>query len=186
VKAPVCVVTAALASTAALGFCANSVFGLPTHSDPPVLVPWSRVGDISLGEPFARVAAEYGGAGHGFQVVSRNGDTVQGSYTLHHGRVILSLIAGRVFIIDFATPYYRTASGFGIGSQIPLNQREWHGFLFHKTFPGDPSRTCGCWMKVGNGATSLPATGANVSTQPVYTILTTGGRVTEIMLQAAY
>jgi hypothetical protein len=41
-------------------------------------------------------------------------------------------------------------------------------------------------MKVGNGATSLPATGANVSTQPVYTILTTGGRVTEIMLQAAY
>lgn len=184
-KAPARVVAAVVASAAALPLCANSAFGWPMHSDPPILVPWSRVGDISLGEPYIRVAAEYGRPGHGFQVWSRSGGTLQGVYTLHGSPVQVTFQSGRVSVIDFSTPYYRTASGFGIGSLIPPG-KSWHGFLFHKTFPGDPTRACNCWFKIGNGPESLPLNGTTATSQPAYFLLMKRGRVTEIDLQAAY
>src|SRR3954451_16088803 len=40
-------------------------------SDPPLLVPWRRVGEIWLGEPQARVEREYGSPGHGYHVQTR-------------------------------------------------------------------------------------------------------------------
>jgi hypothetical protein len=136
--------------------------------DPPLLVPWSRVGDIALGEPRARVEQEYGSAGHGYHVLVRNRDHVQGYYLLHGTKVGVTFDRGRVEEISFSTPYYRTKNGFGVGSTIPLGpchttaryrcEHRWHGFVWNEWNRDKP---CGCWTKAGLNAQSLPLTTAN-------------------------
>src|SRR5437763_3227620 len=76
-------------------------------SDPPVSVRWSRIGDISLGSYKVEVEAVYGS------------EPLYG-YRLHGGTVDVTFDRGRVSAIRFSTPYYRTKSGFGVGSRIPL------------------------------------------------------------------
>ncbi len=49
------------------------------RSDPPLLVPWNRIRDITLGESKMRVQADYGSEGHGYHVLQRYGNTVQGT-----------------------------------------------------------------------------------------------------------
>jgi hypothetical protein len=75
--------------------------------DPPLLVPWHKIGDIGLGEPKARVVREYG-------------RQLELGYRLHGGRVQVGFDGGQVTSIWFSTRYYRTKSGFGVGSRIPL------------------------------------------------------------------
>ena len=62
---------------------------------------------------------EYGGVGHGYDVLQRYGDTVQGYYRLHGSRVIVTFYGRRVGELDVETPYYRTKDGFGVGGQDP-------------------------------------------------------------------
>jgi hypothetical protein len=136
--------------------------------DPPLLVPWSRVGDIALGEPRARVEREYGSAGHGYHVLVGNRDHVQGYYLLHGTKVGVTFDGGRVEEISLSTPYYRTKNGFGVGSTIPLGpchrtarcrcEHRWHGFVWNKWNRDKP---CGCWTKAGLGEPSLPLTTTN-------------------------
>jgi hypothetical protein len=131
-------------------------------SDPPLLVPWSRVGDIWLGEPQARVEREYGSPGHGYHLVVRITNGLQGYYTLHGGEVAVMFRGGRVERIDADPRYYRTKSGFGVGSRIPFGPcvrtfthrcgHRWHGFVWNEFYKETP---CGCWMKVGRGKRSL-------------------------------
>lgn len=138
------------------------------RADPPLFVPWNRVGDISLGEPRARVESEYGSAGHAFHVVDRYSGAVYGYYRLHGSKVFVTFDRGRVADIAFTTPYYRTKSGFGVGSRIPLGpchktalkpcEHRWHGFIYNGDVKDKP---CNCWVKVGLGARSLPVTGTN-------------------------
>jgi hypothetical protein len=123
--------------------------------DPPVFVPWSRIGDISLGGFMEEVEAEYGA------------EPTYG-YRLHGGRVFVAYDHGRVSELRFSTPYYRTKRGFGVGSRIPLGPCHsmmgykclhlWHGFMWNLTLREKP---CRCWVKVGRGRRSLPATGRN-------------------------
>jgi hypothetical protein len=137
-------------------------------SDPPLFVSWSKIGDIGLGEPKMRVESEYGSEGAGFHVLQRYGDHVQGYYRLHGSRVVVTFYGGRVGELAFTTRYYRTKAGFGVGSTIPLGPchrnvtgqctHRWHGFVFDAWNKGVP---CDCWVKVGLGAESLPATTAN-------------------------
>lgn len=117
---------------------------------PPVLVPWTRVGNITLGEPRARFAREH-----------------------HRGDVRVTFYGGRVGTIDFSTPYYRTRSGFGVGSRIPIGNGHWHGFVWNKWVREKP---CNCWTKVGLGKESLPVSGANF-TKPWFFIYIRRGRV---------
>jgi hypothetical protein len=157
-------------------------------SDPPLLVAWSRIGDITLGQSKARVESEYGSVGSGFHVLYRSGDIQQGYYRLHASRVIVTFHGSRVGELDFTTPYYRTKSGFGVGSTIPLGpclrgatgrcQHRWHGFVFDAWNKGS---LCHCWVKVGLGKESLSATTANFL-KPWFFIYTRHGRVTEIYL----
>jgi hypothetical protein len=136
--------------------------------DPPLLVPWSRVGDIALGAPRARVEREYGSAGHGYHVLVRNRDHVQGYYLLHRTKVGVTFDGSRVEEISFSTPYYRTKNGFGVGSTIPLGpchttaryrcEHRWHGFVWNEWNRDKP---CGCWTKAGLGEQSLPLTTTN-------------------------
>src|SRR3954464_4530443 len=77
------------------------------RADPPVLVPWHKIGDIGLGDPKERVLREYG-------------SEPELGYRLHASRVYIEFDAVRVSAIRFSTPYYRTKSGFGVGSRIPL------------------------------------------------------------------
>jgi hypothetical protein len=118
---------------------ASSVRGA---GDPRILVPWRRIGDIALGDSRARVEQEYGSARHGYHVFQRYGKgTVQGYYRLHGSELVVTFYGDRVGELEFGTPYYRTESGFGVGSAIPLGachktatnpcEHRWHGFLYN-------------------------------------------------------
>jgi hypothetical protein len=126
------------------GFTTFTRWVITQGSDPPVFVPWSRIGDISLGGYKVEVEAEYGPE-------PRDG------YRLHGSRVVVGFDQGRVSDIRFSTPYYRTKSGFAVGSRIPPGHR-WHGFVWNAWVREKP---CSCWVKVGRGARSLPATTKN-------------------------
>lgn len=152
-------------------------------NDPPLLVPWSRVGDITLGEQRSDVEQEYGSVGHGFHVVQRYGDSTEGYYRLHGGHVAVTFDGERVGRIGFGTPYYRTTNGFGVGSTIPLGpchrtatnpcEHRWHGFIYNPTLREDP---CRCWVKVGLAARSLVPSGTNFG-KPWFFIHLRHGRV---------
>jgi hypothetical protein len=173
----------ALAAVLAVALCAS-----PGHArmaqDPPRFVPWKRIGDISLGAEKADVQREYGTTGHGYHVLQRYGNTIQGYYRLHHTRVIVTFYGRRVGELEFATPYYRTRAGFGVGSKIPLGpchrtarkncEHRWNGFVFNAWSRESP---CNCWVKVGTGRRSLPATVSNFE-KPWFFIYTEGGRAT--------
>jgi hypothetical protein len=127
-------------------------------SDPPVFVPWSRIGDISLG----------GIGGYKEEVEAEYGPEPPYGYKLHGSRVFVGYDGDQVSEIRFSTPYYRTRSGFGVGSRIPLGpchrtaksrcEHRWHGFVWNAWVREKP---CSCWVKVGDRDRSLPATGAN-------------------------
>ncbi len=70
----------ALVASVAVGGCGSGSdhANLGNPSDPPLLVPWSRIGNIALGESRARVEREYGSEGHGYHVLQRSGNAVQG------------------------------------------------------------------------------------------------------------
>jgi hypothetical protein len=165
--------------------------GSSASSDPPVLVPWSRIGDIALGESKTRVQREFGGVGQGYRVIQRYGNTVQGAYRLHGTEVMVTFEGTRVNELDFVTPYYRTESGFGVGSAIPLGgchkvksggcEHRWHGFVLHPKWKDSP---CNCWIKVGLGANSLPVTGTFL--MPWFFIFTKHGRVAEFFFSLSY
>ncbi len=158
--------------------------GTPISSDPPLLIPWSRIGDLSLGESKTRVERAYGSEGHGYHVQVRDGGIIQGYYRLHGSQVFVTFADGRVNELDFTTRYYRTSSGFGVGSTIPLGpchrtatepcEHRWRGFVWNAWVRETP---CGCWVKVGLGTQSLPVTGANFL-KPWFFIYTLRGRVT--------
>ena len=130
--------------------------GAAARPDPPLLVPWNRVGDLRLGEPRAQVEREFGRTG------------TYGSYRLHGSRVDVEFRNGRLDAVGFSTPYYRTRSGLGVGSRIPLGpchrtatarcEHRWRGFVWNSWVKEKP---CECWTKVGLGRRSLPATGSN-------------------------
>lgn len=123
--------------------------------DPPVLVPWQRIGSIALGAPRARVIERYGA------------QPALG-YRLHRGVVQVGYRRGRVDSIWLSTRFYRTKSGLGVGSRIPLGpchrtrtdrcEHRWKGFVWNAWVREKP---CRCWVKVGRGSRSLPATGDN-------------------------
>jgi hypothetical protein len=158
------------------------------RSDPPLLVPWSRVGDITLGEPRSRVEREYGG----FHVLDRYSGAVYGYYRLHGSKVFITFDRGRVGDIAFTTPYYRTKSGVGVGSRIPLGpchrtatnpcEHRWRGFIWNGVVKDKP---CSCWVKVGRGAQSLPPTGANFL-KPWFFIDVRRGRVARFYFALRY
>jgi hypothetical protein len=184
----------ALVAAVAVGGCGSrSVHaGAAIQSDPPLLVPWSRIGNIALSEPRARVEREYGSVGHGYHVLQRYGDTVQGYYRLHGSHVIVTFYERRVGELDFETLYYRTKSGFGVGSTIPLGrchrtatnpcEHRWHGFVYNVRLREDP---CNCWVKVGLGARSLPVTGTNFS-KPWFFIYLRRGHVARFYFALKY
>jgi hypothetical protein len=150
--------------------------------DPPVFVPWKKIGDIKLGESRAQVEHDYGA--DGYHVLQQYGDTVQGYYALHGTKVVVTFYGDRVGELEFATPYYRTKDGFGIGSSIPLGpchrtatsacEHRWRGFVWNGFVREIP---CICWVKVGMGARSLPVTVANFE-KPWFFIYTEHGRAT--------
>lgn len=162
------------------------------RSDPTSLVPWSRIGDISLGEPRKIVESEYGGIGHGYHVLQRYGKTTQGYYHLHGSRVIVTFYGETVGELEFSTPYYRTKSGFGVGSLIPLGpchrtttnscEHRWRGFVYNVRLR---ERPCNCWVKVGIGSRSLAPTAANFS-KPWFIIYLRHGHVARFYFALKY
>jgi hypothetical protein len=151
--------------------------------DPPILVPWNRIGDIALGEPKARLEQEYG-APRG---------SPQPYYRLHGGKVWVDYDSrGRVTDFGFTTPYYRTKNGFGVGSPVPLGpcyrtsatacEHRWHGFVYNPRLREKP---CGCWVKVGTGRTSLDPSAKNFG-KPWFFINLRNGRVSGFYFALRY
>jgi hypothetical protein len=151
--------------------------------DPPLLVPWTRIGDIALGERQTRVQREYGSRANEFHLVDRYSGAIYGYYRLHGSKVFLTFDRGRIADIAFTTPYYRTRSGFGVGSRIPLGachriatspcEHRWRGFLYNPRLRENP---CRCWVKVGSGRRSLAPTSDNFL-KPWFFIYLKHGRV---------
>ena len=149
------------------------------HADPPVLVPWHRIGDIGLGGPKARVVREYG-------------KQPELGYKLHGGTVQVGFDRGRVASIWSSTGYYRTKAGFGVGSRIPLGpchrartsrcQHRWHGFVWNEWVREKP---CSCWTKVGRRARSLPVTAENFL-KPWFFINVRRGRVSSFYFASRF
>ena len=160
-------------------------------ADPPLFVRWNRIGDIALGESKMRVEAEYGSVGHGFHVIQRYGNSVQGQYRLHGSDVMVTFQGDLVNDIDFVTRYYRTPTGFGIGSTIPLGpchntgggcEHRWHGFVYYPKWNDSP---CHCWVKVGTGARSAIASTRSFL-KPWFFIFTHHGRADEFFFSRRY
>jgi hypothetical protein len=176
-------VTFAAASTLAGWRSTSTHTAAAASTDPALLVPWSKIGNIALGEPRVRVRQDYDAQGHRYHLLGRQNGIVQGYYWLHGSRVFVTFQDGAVNEIDFTTRYYRTKNGFGVGSPIPLGpchrtnanrcEHRWHGFVWNAWSREEP---CSCWVKVGTGARSLPATVANFE-KPWFFIYTRGGRV---------
>jgi hypothetical protein len=152
-------------------------------TDPPILVPWSRIGDIMLGEAKARVEHEYG---------SQRGYS-QPHYRLHGGEVWMDYDShGRVTDFGFTTRYYRTRNGLGVGSAIPLGachstptnpcEHRWHGFVYNPRLREKP---CRCWVKVGTGRTSLLPSGKNYE-KPRFFIYLRQGHVSSFYFALRY
>jgi hypothetical protein len=142
--------------------------------DPPRLAPWRGIGDLSLGEPRARVLHEY-------RLGADKANRSEFDYRRPGGRVQVGFDRGRVSTIRFSTPYYRTNGGFGVGSRIPRGH-VWHGFVWNSWNKDQP---CNCWTKVGLGAKSLPATGKNFL-KPWVFINIEDGRVASFYFAARY
>jgi hypothetical protein len=188
---------AALAATQAIFVCGSSG---ASHKEsvvrPPLLVPWQQIGDISLREPRRQVEQEYGSVGRGFHVVQRWSGAVQGWYRGVHGsKVFVTFYGRRVGTLGVGSPYYRTKSGFGVGSRIPLGrchkpriapfgrcEYRWHTFVYNAWGHESP---CGCWTKVGLGKESLPATVENFE-KPWFIISVRHGRVTGFYFDLKY
>jgi hypothetical protein len=161
-------------------------------ADPPILIPWSRIGDIYLGEAKARVDAEYDPTGGDFHVLQRYSDSVQGTYPVHGSRVLVTFTANRVRDIDFVSPYYRTPSGFGVGSAIPKGpchtvpgnpcEHQWHGYVFQPRWKDAP---CNCWIKVGLGTRPVAPSGYTFL-QPWFFIFMNHGRAAEFFFSSSY
>ena len=172
----------ALLATIAVGGCRS---GSRHTSDPPLLVPWSRIGDIALGESRARIEREYGGVGHGYHVPD-------GYYRLHGSRVFVTFQDGRVEEFQLTTRYYRTKSGFGVGSRIPLGpchrtaaspcEHRWHGFIWNAWVREKP---CSCWVKVGRGERSLPVS-VKSFLKPWFFIYVRHGRVARFVFASKF
>ena len=166
------------------------VIGPPSYRaiDFAVLIPWTGIGALRLDESRAEVAHDYDAAGHRFHVQVRGDGLVQGYYVLHRSRVFVTFRDGRVDELGFTTRFYRTWRGFGVGSRIPLGrchrtkttacEHRWHGFVWNAWVREKP---CSCWVKVGNGKRSLPATTANFLKHWVF-IDVRHGRVTRIFM----
>jgi hypothetical protein len=163
------------------------VIGPPSYRafDFPELLPWHGIGSISLGESRQEVRHDYDEAGHRYHAPD-------GYYLLHRSRVYVDFRNGVVDDIGFTTRYYRTFDGFGVGSRIPLGpcyrtalkacEHRWHGFVWNAIVKARP---CSCWVKVGDGARSLPATGANFEKH--WTILSVrAGRVVRVYFSRRY
>ena len=171
-----------LAALPLAGFRSTPTPAAAVATDPPLLVPWSRIGNLALGEPRARVRQDYDADGHRYHLLARTNGIVQGYYRLHGSRVFVTFQDGRVNELDFTTRYYRTKNGFGVGSRIPLGpchrasnnrcEHRWHGFVWNAWVRETP---CHCWVKVGAGARSLPATAATFG-KPWFFIYTRGAR----------
>ena len=161
-------------------------------SDPPLLVPWNKIGDIALDASKTRVESEYGTADGGYHVTQRYMGTAEGYYLLHDTRVTVTFYGGRVGELDFTTPYYRTKGGFGVGSRIPLGpchttatnacEHRWHGFVYNVKLRENP---CNCWVKVGVDARSLPPTAANYL-KPWFLIYLHRGRIARFHFALKY
>jgi hypothetical protein len=170
------------AAAAAVVAASDSGAGSGT-ADPALFVPWNRIGDIALDEPRARVEREYGSLGHGFHLLQRYGGNTQGYYRLHDSRVIVTFYGRRVGELSFSTPYYRSSSGFGVGSRIPLGpchetalnrcEHRWRGFVWNGW---NRETACRCWVKVGAGPRSLARSTRNFE-KPWFFIYIDRGRV---------
>jgi len=143
--------------------------GSTKHAPPRLLVPWQSVGDIKLGEPLKQVRAEYGREGpYGYRLYGGMVDVESNFDT-----------SGRVTWIYVTSRYYRTTSGFGVGSRFPTAWRR--SFIWNPTLKVDP---CSCWVKVGTGKRSLPLP-ARFGI-PWVIVDVAHGRVTSILLSSKY
>lgn len=101
-------------------------------SDPARIVPWHQIGNIGLGMSKERVEYGYGPADR------------YGQYAVPGGWLMVNYDTRGVSGIATNSRRYRTASGLGVGTRIPLGpchktatsscERRWNGFVYYPSF----------------------------------------------------
>jgi prepilin-type processing-associated H-X9-DG protein len=116
-------------------------------SDTPSIVFNASIGDVRLGIPRSQVVETYGAGkterlrGYFPVGVRYHGKVlVRTTYWVHGGKLIVSYVDGRVKMIETTSRYYRSASGVGVGTRIPLGpchydksggcQHRWRSFEY--------------------------------------------------------
>jgi hypothetical protein len=101
-------------------------------NDPPRIVPWHEIGSVGIGMTPARIEYGYGAADR------------YGFYSVHGGHLNLwvGYYKNHVAFVATKSPYYRTLSGIGVGSTIPLGpchhvhgtcRYTWNGFTYRRS-----------------------------------------------------
>jgi hypothetical protein len=177
VRPPIIFAFAVIAAATLVTGCGGS----SKRANPRLLVPWTSVGDISLGEPITQLKAEGGLHGTGGVWIVHGGTPraveVTSDLTIHHRDTVG--LTGRVNEIDFHTPYYRTRGGLGVGSAFP---RRWRTSFLYSPGTKKSGGACGCWVKLGTGQRSLPWSLTNFGKQPKLIITVVHGRIVDILL----
>lgn len=100
----------------------------PAAADPPRIVPWHTIGNVSLGMSKTRVEYAYGRA-------------TQRVYGVEGGSMMVSYGSVGVYSISTTSARYRTPGGVGVGTRIPLGvchhvarasgcEYRWRGFIY--------------------------------------------------------
>ncbi|CAN5833697.1 hypothetical protein BH18ACT13_BH18ACT13_12560 [soil metagenome] len=125
--------TAAASLVAALALVGNAPSS--PRSDSPRIVPWKAIGNVWLGSSRLRVEYVYGVR----SVRPRKPPEVYyARYRLHGGELRVGYTGESVTYVNTTSPYYRTKSGLGVGTKIPLGrchrtearrcEYRWNGF----------------------------------------------------------
>jgi hypothetical protein len=145
--------------------------------DPSVIIPWHKIGNVSMGMQKQAVEYRYGYSKPTFY------DSAE--YTVPGGKLIIDYgnkrvgFSNRVISLSTTSPRYKTANGIGVGSTIPLPPCKkvgnlclphWNGFtLWH-----DPTTGAAAWQRYDHYS------GKKI----VVELIMNGGRVYSISLGA--
>jgi hypothetical protein len=138
---------------------------------PSTITPWHAIGGIGIGSSTAAIRYRYG----------REGKSGVIRFTRPDGTLDVSFNKGHVGVLTTTSPYFRTPTGIGVGSRIPLGPCHsvgggnctylWQGFKYSELH-GTP-RLIGSWTK------RLRWAGRNLS---VSLLIRPGGTISTILI----
>lgn len=119
----------------ACGLAWSNVMELRLPDDSPTLVFHQAIGDVRLGTARSAVEKKYGSGSvrtfrNYFPIGTKYARRVltRVTYRLHGGELVVDYVGGQARVVHTTSSYYRTRSGVGVGTRIPLGRCHWRNF----------------------------------------------------------